>query len=138
MNGPAPAMRLLGEVDEAASARLRETLRFAQSTFAYYAKLFRRLGISGVDLENEPPLDVLRRLPRLDGHGLDALSNESLRAGFPIIDVETSSGPPARAKGGSSRPKTTGWRRSSWPSCSPYVASPARTARRAWTPIPLH
>ena len=92
MNGPAPALRLLGEVDEAASARLRETLRFAQSAFGYYAKLFRLAGISGADLENEPPLDVLRRLPRLDGHGLDALSNESLRAGFPIIDVETSSG----------------------------------------------
>ena len=92
MNGPAPAMRVLGEVDEAASARLRDTLRFAQSTFGYYAKLFHRLGISGADLDNEPPLDVLRRLPPLDGYGLDALSNESLRAGSPIIDVETSSG----------------------------------------------
>ena len=92
MNGPALPMRLLGEVDEAASARLRETLRFAQSAFGYYAKLFRLVGISGADLDNEPPLDVLRRLPRLDGYGLDALSNESLHAGSPIIDVETSSG----------------------------------------------
>ena len=92
MNGPALPMRLLGEVDEAASARLRETLRFSQSAFGYYAKLFRLVGISGADLDNEPPLDVLRRLPRLDGYGLDALSNESLHAGSPIIDVETSSG----------------------------------------------
>ena len=92
MNGPALPMRLLDEVDEAASARLRETLRFAHSTFGYYAKLFHLVGISGADLDNEPPLDVLRRLPRLDGYGLDALSNESLHAGSPIIDVETSSG----------------------------------------------
>ena len=35
---------------------------------------------------------MLRRLPLLDGYGLDALSDESLRAGSPIIDVETSSG----------------------------------------------
>ena len=92
MSGQARPIRLLGAVDEAASARLRETLRFARSRFPYYADVFRRSGISAEDLDNEPPLDVLRRLPLLDGYGLDALSNEALRAGSPIIDVETSSG----------------------------------------------
>ena len=92
MSEPSRSILLLGEVDEVASARLRDTLRFARCGYGYYADLFRRLGISAADLENEPPLDVLRRLPLLDGHGLDALSNESLRAGSPIIDVETSSG----------------------------------------------
>ena len=92
MSGPARPTRLLGAVDEAASERLRETLRFARSRFPYYAEMFRRSGISTEDIENEPPLEVLRRLPLLDGHGLDALSNEALRAGSPIIDVETSSG----------------------------------------------
>ena len=92
MSGPARPIRLLGEVDETASARLRDALRFARSRFPYYAERFRRSGVSDEDVENEPPLDVLRRLPLLDGYGLDALSNEALRAGSPIIDVETSSG----------------------------------------------
>ena len=92
MSEPARTIRLLGAVDEAASARLRETLRFARSGFPYYTEVFRRCGVSQEDLENESPLSVLRRLPLLDGHGLDALSNEALRAGSPIIDVETSSG----------------------------------------------
>ncbi len=92
MSEPARTIRLLGAIHEAASARLRETLRFARSGFPYYAEVFRRCGVSQEDVENEPPLSVLRRLPLLDGHGLDALSNEALRAGSPIIDVETSSG----------------------------------------------
>ncbi len=92
MSEPARPIRLLGAVDEAASVRLRDTLRFARAKFPYYADVFSRSGISTEDVENEPPLDVLRRLPLLDGHGLDALSNEALRAGSPIIDVETSSG----------------------------------------------
>ena len=92
MSGPPPSLRLLGATDSAASARLRQTLLFANANFTHYAAQFRELGVSETDLAHAPPLDLLRRLPLLDGHGLYALSEECLRSGAPIIDVETSSG----------------------------------------------
>ncbi len=92
MSDVTPDARVLGDVPDDVGERLRDTMLYASLTFDFYAALFHELGISRSDLKEQPPTALLGRLPLLEGDGLNGLSEESLRAGKHIIDMETSSG----------------------------------------------
>ena len=92
MERPMPRTRLLGEPSAEAMDALRRTLLRCYSDLNFYADVFGGLGITRDDILNGDPIDVLQRLPILEGDSLHELSSESLQKGSQIVDMETSSG----------------------------------------------
>ena len=92
MNSEAADLGLVGEVSDKAGEDLRETLLYAAATFEVYRRAFAPLGLSRRDILRRDPMTVLRSLPLLDADAFQDLSDESVRAGNQIVDLETSSG----------------------------------------------
>ena len=85
-------IEVVGEIGGDTKEGLRRTLLHSYSNFGVYRSLFRDGGISHDDLENGDPVDLLRRLPPLNGRRFYELAEESITAVDGVIDMETSSG----------------------------------------------
>lgn len=85
-------LELVGDVSDETRGDLREALLYSVATFSIYQQAFARLGISRDDILRRDPMSVLRSLPLLDADGFQDLSDESVRAGNMIVDLESSSG----------------------------------------------
>ncbi|MCH7786670.1 MAG: phenylacetate--CoA ligase family protein [Chloroflexi bacterium] len=88
----APSTQIVGDVPARTREQLRDTLLYARSTFSVYAALFDDAGISIANMTEQEPLSLLQRLPLLESDSLSALTDECIRSGENIIDMETSSG----------------------------------------------
>ncbi|MCH7745772.1 MAG: hypothetical protein IIC84_06845, partial [Chloroflexi bacterium] len=88
----APSTQIAGDVSARTMEQLRDTLLYARSTFSVYASIFDDAGISTADIAEQEPLSLLQRLPLLESETLSALTDECVRSGEHIIDMETSSG----------------------------------------------
>ena len=86
------AQGLVDDVSEETREDLREALLHSAATFSVYQQSFASLGISRGDILRRDPMSVLRCLPLLDAGRFQDLSDESVRAGNQIVDLETSSG----------------------------------------------
>ncbi len=85
-------IQVMGEVSAERRQDLQNTLLHAYSNFSTYARLFDSRGISRDDILTGDSLKLLRMLPIMEGDTLHKLSEEGLRNGSRIVDMETSSG----------------------------------------------
>ena len=83
---------IVGHVSDETRGDLREALLYSAATFSVYQRAFASLGISRDDILRRDPMSVLRSLPLLDADSFQDLSDESVRVGNRIVDLETSSG----------------------------------------------
>ena len=87
-----PAAPRLGDVADATRRALSAALERACSDFDLYRTRFREAGLTEGDILSTRPLEVLRKLPRLDANDLPTLFRQSLAVNREIIDLEASSG----------------------------------------------
>ena len=87
-----PTTSALGDIGDSARRALTGALARAYSNFDLYRTRFHEAGLTEEDARSATPLDVLRRLPRLDAADLPILFRQSLAVNLEIIDMETSSG----------------------------------------------
>ena len=92
MSTATSSIRLIGEVSNETKEELRETLVYGFSEFDVYKRTFDALRLSRDDILTDDPVVTLQKLPLLEGEAFHELTDDNLRVGERIVDVETSSG----------------------------------------------